>query len=317
MTAVTPARLNGAMAEGELATLATSQEGLVTRIQARDHLSRGQLKSRLASGRLVPVRRGVYRFAGVPIGPTGELRAALLAAGPAAVASRRAAAVVWGVPGVLSEQPELTHPWPQWPRLPGVRSHQSTCLPVTHCTTRDGMPVTRVARTLTDLSSVFRPEQLGKLVDACLRRGLVELGELRTTHRDLTEHGRGRRGLSAIATVLEARPSGYQAGGSRAELDLLGVLLAAGLPRPCQQHQVVSGRTVYLLDYAYPGLRIGIEFDGWFGHGQRSDFDHAAARGNALELAGWTVLHFTTARERSLRAIGRPEAHLREFVGRV
>jgi hypothetical protein len=131
------------MGDVELAGIAARQEGLVTRPQARAHLSRKRLENRLSTGRLVPVRWGVYRYAGAPPTPWQELRAACLAAGPGAVASHRSAAVLWGLPAVVCEQPEITVPWPQWPRLPGVRSHQSTRLPAEHATVRHGVPAAR------------------------------------------------------------------------------------------------------------------------------------------------------------------------------
>ena len=62
-------RLNGAVTERELAERAARQDGLVARHQARDHLTRRQLGSRLATGRLVVLRRDVYGFPGAPAGP--------------------------------------------------------------------------------------------------------------------------------------------------------------------------------------------------------------------------------------------------------
>lgn len=279
------------MGDIELSALAADQDGLVTRPQARAHLSRKQLEYRLSAGRLVPVRWGVYRFAGAPASPCQELRAACLAAGPSAVASHRSAAAVWGIFGAAPEELEITVPWPQWPRLPGVRPHQTTRLPASHCAVRHGVPVTSAARTLADLSSILPAETLGRVVDSSLRRGLLALGELHAVHTVLA--GPGRHGLAALRDVLERRPAGYRPGGSEPELDLGGLLVDAGLPAPVQQHQVVAGGTVYVLDFAYPDVRIGIEYDGWAFHRLPSDLDRAARRNNALELAGWTMLHFT------------------------
>lgn len=314
------------MAEPELAALAAVQEGLVTRPQARDHLTREQLKHRLATGRLVPVRWGIYRFAGVPATPWQDLRAACLAAGPSAVASHRSAAVLWGMPGVFSEQPELTVPFPQWPRLPGVRPHQSTLLPVQHCTVRHGVPVTTAARTLVDLSSVLPAHYLERLVDNCVRSGLTTYAAVHAVHDLLAKPG--RKGLAPIVEVLARRPLDFQPGDSGAELDVLSVLTEAGLPRPVQQHQVAVGATVYVLDYAYPDARIGIEYDEFAFHRLPSDLDHASHRGNDLALAGWTLLHFTAstgpvrivrdvraARNRALRALGASDPQLRGRVG--
>ena len=92
LVAVVGGRLNGGMSDATLAALASDQGALVTHYQALQHLSRRQLDGRLATGRLIVVRRGVYRFAGAPEPPWQDLRAALLAAGPAAVASFRSAA---------------------------------------------------------------------------------------------------------------------------------------------------------------------------------------------------------------------------------
>jgi hypothetical protein len=302
------------MGDIELAALAAEQDGLVTRPQALAHLSRKQLEYRLTTRRLVPVRWGVYRFAGAPVSAWQELRAACLAGGPCAVASHRGAAALWGILPGPPEALEITVPWPQWPRLPGVRAHQTTRLPAAHCDVRHGVPVTSAARTLADLSSILSADGLGRLVDGCLRRGVVALADLHAAHAVLA--GPGRHGLAALADALERRPQGYQPGGSKPELDVLGLLVDAGLPTPVQQHQVVAGGTVFVLDLAYPDLRIGIEYDGWAFHRLPSDLDRAARRGNALELAGWTMLHFTqgtgsrrivadvvAARERSLRAL--------------
>jgi len=312
------------MGDTELATIAARQEGLVTRPQARAHLSRKQLTSRLAAGRLVPVRWGIYRFAGCPVTERQPLMAACLAGGPGAVASHRSAAVLWRMPGVLCEQPEITVPWPQWPRLPGVKSHQSTVLPAAHCTTRQGVPVTTPARTLADLSTVLPPEFFRRVVEGCLRHNLVIVRDLRSVHDVLAT--RGRHGLAPLRTVLERFDAAFKPGGSGEELDFLRVLTEGGLPRPVQQHQVVAGGTVYSLDYAYPDHRIGMEYDSFTYHRMPLDLERAAVRNNALELEGWRMLHFTrgstkrqivsdVARARSLRALAPSEGNLRGSEG--
>ena len=311
----------------ELSAVAAQQEGLVTRAQARDHLTRKQLESRLATGRLEQVRWGVYRFAGAPVTRWQELRAAVLAAGPGAVASHRSAAELWGMPGIVADQPELTVPWPLWIRLPGVRSHQSSRLAPSQRTVRHGVATTTAARALVDLSAVFGAEFLGRLVDDAARRGVADVEDVRETCELMA--GRGRRRLTVVRRVLEDRLPGYHPGGSPRELDLVRILRHAGLPPPVQQHQVPAGNTVYVLDLAYPDLRVGIEYDGWEVHGTRSALDHAAARGNALELEGWTVLHFTSAasagriaedvgaaRSRALRALAPSGGNLRGKVRR-
>jgi hypothetical protein len=287
--------LNVGMSLTELAALAETQEGLVTRPQARVHLTGKQLEHALAVGRLVTVRRGVLRFAGVPPTRWQPLRAALLAAGPAAVASHRSGAEVWGMPGILAGQPEITVPSPAWPRLAATTTHQSRCLPDRHRAIHNRMPVTTPARTLADLSAFVGPRFLGRLVDDCLRRHLVVLDDLGDAYQVLAS--RGRRRLTVLRAVLEERMPGFDPAGSPAELDVACILVDAGLGRPVAQHQVVVRSTVYLLDWAYPEDRIAIEYNGWEFHGNRSAFDHDAARTCALTTAGWRLLVVTSATE--------------------
>ena len=52
------------------------------------------------------------------------------------------------------------------------------------------------------------------------------------------------------------------------------------------------------LDLADPDARLGVEHDGWDFHRTTTSFDHDRRRGNALALAGWTVLSFTSASDR-------------------
>jgi very-short-patch-repair endonuclease len=71
-------------------------------------------------------------------------------------------------------------------------------------------------------------------------------------------------------------------------------LSEAGLPEPARQLSTVASGRRYRIDLAYPDHRLAIELDGWSHHRTRSAFDNDRARGNQLELAGWTVLRFTS-----------------------
>ena len=284
------------MGEQELAQIAARQLSLVTREQARDHLTRKELEYRLSTGRLEVFRRSVYRFTGSAPHRWQAQLAACLAAGESAVASHWAAGELWGLPGIAARVPELTMPWPVWTRLPGVRAHQSRCLPDEHRAVRHSVPVTTAARTLADLSALAGPRFIGRLVDDALRRRLIRLDELRAVAEQLSTPG--RRGLPALREVLDARQEGFRPGDSPAEVELARVLTDGGLPAPVHQHQVVAAGRVYLLDLAYPDRRVGIEYDGWDAHRTRTAFDGDRSRGNDLALAGWTVLRFTSATPR-------------------
>ena len=49
----------------------------------------------------------------------------------------------------------------------------------------------------------------------------------------------------------------------------------------------------FLVDLAFPALRIAIEVDGWAWHVDAVRFARDRRKGNALNRAGWSLLRFT------------------------
>jgi very-short-patch-repair endonuclease len=283
------------MGDSGLDLLAESQYGLITHEQAVGRLPRDQLRSWVRRRLLVPVRPGVYRFQGVPESWEQQLLAVCLATD--AVASHRAAARLWSLEGVAALRLEVTTPSGRPVRLPGVRAHRSNRLGPEFLTVHRGIPVTTPARTLVDLSAVAPAPTVEKAVDGALRDGLVTVASLRTCFDAVA--GRGRRRVAHFRPVLDARQPGYSPGDSALEVRVQRWLTAAGLPPPALQFRVRIGDRRYRLDLAYPDLRIAVELDGWAAHSTRRAFDHDRARGNDLELEGWTLLRFTSSSSRT------------------
>jgi very-short-patch-repair endonuclease len=100
---------------------------------------------------------------------------------------------------------------------------------------------------------------------------------------------------------------------SRAEVLLVEILLAHGLPEPAFHHLVeVEGKVVAELDVAYPAQRVAIEVDGYGVHLRSQNiFENDRRRQNELEILGWAVLRFT---RRALR--DRPD-HVADQVRRL
>jgi very-short-patch-repair endonuclease len=213
-----------------------------------------------------------------------------------AVASHRAAARVWGLDGVASLRPEITVPLGRVVRLPGVRAHRSNRLGPEFVTVHRAIPVTTPARTLVDLSAVSPAPTVEKAFDAALRNGLVTVAGVRACFDSLA--GRGRRRVAHFRPVLEAREPGHSPGDSDLEVQVRRWLKKARLPTPVAQFPVLLSDRRCRIDLAYPELRIAIELDGWATHGSRRAFDQDRARGNGLELAGWTLLRFTSSSTR-------------------
>ena len=130
---------------------------------------------------------------------------------------------------------------------------------------------------------------LGRITDHALRRRLTTIPDVEATYELLAASGRR---LGALQKVLEERRPGWDPGDSSREIDVLQALVDAGLPSPVQQHQVSVGRRLYLIDLAYPELKIGIEYDGDEAHSGYAAREHDRVRRNRLTAAGWNMLHF-------------------------
>ncbi len=198
--------------------------------------------------------------------------------------------------GLVTRRRALDH-LRQRARLDGVLCHRSNRLEDRFTTQVHGIPTTTVARTLFDLSAVAGPPTVERAVDDALRRQLVTVAELRRCFDALA--GRGRRRCPWLRPILEIRQPGYEPGDSALELQVARWLTGAGPPASAAQVPTVTERGRFRIDLAYPDLRLAIEVDGWSHHRSRGSFDNDRARGNQLELAGWTVLRFTSKSTRS------------------
>lgn len=158
----------------ELYQIAEAQAGYFTTAQARQAgFSYPLLAHYVKSGRILRIRRGVYRLAHFPEMPHADLYIAWLSAGPKAVISHESALLLYGLTDLLPAEIHLTVPRTASRRLPGVRFHTSHLEPE-EVTGRQGLPVTTLPRTLSDLiRSGVADEWIAQAVQQALERGLV------------------------------------------------------------------------------------------------------------------------------------------------
>lgn len=171
------------------------QHGLLTLGQARTAgLTDRQIRTRVTTGRLTPVRPRVYRFAGTRPSWEAEVLAAVLGAGCRAVASHATAAALLGLARVEScGRLEVTVQRPDQPRaLGGVLVHRTTTLDPADLLSVRGVPCTSASRTVVDLAALLEPDQLRALVDDVL---FDELAVRKQLHRRAVALARGRGGV--------------------------------------------------------------------------------------------------------------------------
>jgi len=202
-----------------------------------------------------------------------------------------------GLDGFEPDNIEITVPSRRRVRLAGVREHRSLVTGPGHIASVAGIPVTSVARTICDLTAAVPWWTVRRALGDARRRGLVTVPQLERTFRALATKGRRR---STVMRMLLAREfEGFAPGGSDQEVEICGWIVAAGLPKPVQQHRIRLGKRNIRVDAAYPDLKIAVEYDGWESHRGRNPFDDDRARDNQLEVRGWIVLRFTSASTRA------------------
>jgi very-short-patch-repair endonuclease len=249
-------------------------------------LTRHQIARRIATGRWTEAHYGVYRIAGVPPTWQGDLLAACWAGGIRAVASRRSAAALHGLPGGTRDVVEITCPRWRRARHEGLLVHETRALAAADVTIVDGIPVTTVARTLFDLGACYGIGMVELALDRALSRGLVTLDELDVLVRRVSR--RGRPGGPNLRQLLEARRADRRPTESVMETKLLQAIRAAGLPEPVSQFEVWAGAAfIARVDFAYPDVMVAIEYDSDEHHTGRNATRRDRARRYELIAAGW------------------------------
>lgn len=100
---------------------------------------------------------------------------------------------------------------------------------------------------------------------------------------------RGKRRAEVLLGLATGLPE------SALESSLLLRVFDAGFPVPQPQHSIyaMDGREVWRLDFAWPDLKIALEYDGYEAHERRAAAD--AARDEDLRRRGWLVIRATAA----------------------
>lgn len=244
-----------------VARLAAGQHGLATLVQLRDHgVTHHQVATRIGRGQWIKVGRSVIRINGAPVTGESKVLAAVLAAGPGAIASHRTAAALWQLEGCRKGPPEISIPRGRSARRKGVRVHQLTDLDRTTATVINGIPTTLVCRTLLDLGAVLSRERVHVALDHAIRKRLTNWNVLLATL--LVHARRGRDGVGTLRAILDDHFGEVVQTESGFERLVVIALCEAGLPMPVLQHSVQLGGRHYRLDLAYPDQLVAVELDG-------------------------------------------------------
>jgi Transcriptional regulator, AbiEi antitoxin/Protein of unknown function (DUF559) len=271
-----------------VAEVAGRQWGVVSVVQLLAvGLTRAGVVRRVRAGRLHRVHRGVYAVGHRVLGREGRWMAAVLACGEGAVLSHRSAAAHWELLGSAAALVDVTAPATRH-GLAGIRLHRSRFLDARDTTNHEGIPITKVPRTLLDLAATVQPHRLERALAQAQRLQLYD-------HRamaDLLARSNGHRGTGALARAI----SGEEPKWTRSELEswFLGLVRDAGLPEPLVNSSLTAPDHPHIVpDFYWPTHRLIVETDGWETHRTRAAFEQDRARDAALQAIGCKVLRFT------------------------
>ena len=242
---------------------------------------------RVERGALIQVHDGVYRLRGVPF--TQELRwlAAVLAAGPEAWLSHRAAAAFHGYE-VRFHKPEITIAHDRECDLAGVIAHRTRRRH--DVISVNGIPVTTKARTALDCAAVMAPKAFHQMIESAVTGGVVTVEALLAVLQQ-----RGGRGVEGTVLLRETLASGLVDEKLQRKLELLvaRIIDTCRVPPPVRQHRLVcdDGREVFL-DNAWPDRRKAVEAVGLRWHGDRRQFVKTRLRARSIRQSGWELDEF-------------------------
>jgi G:T-mismatch repair DNA endonuclease (very short patch repair protein) len=270
---VRPDRLDGRVFRGTRAV----RDGLLTKDQLRSTAWRR-------------LRRDVYADARMPVDHLLLARGVRLVAPQDAVFGGLTAALLWGARDLVSAADPvevLLPPGSRWTPGPGVVVRTAPAEGEVVTDRRD-LRWTSRTRTAVDLVRRGPVEDAVVLLDRLVVGGVVALHDV----RDAVQRLPRCRG-SAQARRVAGLADGFAESPQETRLRLL--LLHAGMPEPVAQYRVFDDDgLVARMDFAYPELRLAIEYDGLW-HGETGQFAKDRRRANRLSAAGWRVIYVTAA----------------------
>ncbi|HTW11954.1 MAG TPA: DUF559 domain-containing protein, partial [Solirubrobacteraceae bacterium] len=245
-------------------------------------------------GRMHRLHQGVYALTPPALlRPHGRRLAAVLACGPGAALSHRAAADLHGLLPYKGSRLDVTVPTGADRRRPNIHIHRSrTLAPANDVMLIDRIPTTTPARTLLDLAAILPPNQLDRALDQAITLNLFDLRALRDQLHRNTHRGRNAHNLRRAleATRLDALPSW-----NRFEDRFLTLIRQAGLPEPEIQPtlDLHDGEPPIRPDFLWRAEKLIVETDGWRFHGGPTQFQTDRRRDQRAAAAGFQTLRVT------------------------
>ncbi|WP_406050078.1 DUF559 domain-containing protein [Kribbella sp. NBC_00889] len=247
--------------------------GSSTFADLRALVSARAIRDALAAGQIRRVAKAVYALPEAPPALTA-------ARSHGGVVSHLSAAEYWGF-GVIN-LPPLPHV-----TLPPGRVRRRTGLPcILHWADVAALDdTTTPVRTVLDCIRALPLAEALAVADSALRAGGVDQDEILDAAAKL--RGPHRCRVQQVVALADGRAE------SVLESALRALLIQAGIDGFVPQLVVQDDEFSARLDLAHPGLRIGLEADGFEHHGTRRALVRDCRRHVNLAVRGWRILRFS------------------------
>ena len=264
--------------------LVRRQHGVVSRKQLLElGLTAKAVRHRVRSGRLYPIRVGVYAVGRRQISREGRWMAAVLVCGKGAMLSHRSAAALWRfgeeTPGVI----DISIARHSTLRRSGLRIHDRAGIWSRDITSRLGIPLTGPVKTFLDLATVAGPKTVERAINEADKLDVIDADSLRKA----LDHRAGDRGVRPLREILDEHT--FRLSDDELERLFRPLAAAAGLPVPLTKVKVNK----FEVDFFWPDLGLVVETDGWRYHRTPSAQTRDALRFQRHTASGLTPLRFS------------------------
>lgn len=175
----------------------------------------------------------------------------------------------------------LNPPGGQLRSVDGLVVHRRDGAPLTY---KDGRYLTAPAWTAIEVARTLRRPRALAALDAALRSGTCTRTELWLAALEQA----GRRGIVNVRNLIALADARAE---SPMESESRLVMLDGGLPAPELQYEIVDGNgQLRRLDFAWPHLKVAVEYDSEDWHGNPDALRNDRRRTAALNAVGWTVI---------------------------
>lgn len=282
--------------------LTQRQHGVVARRQllALGYTSRA-IEHRLKTGRLHPVRRGVYAVGREEFSREGEWMAAVLACGEGAFLTHLSAGALYGICAERPGRIEVAVRDANGRRHPDIRVRRRPAVIDREVVMVRAIPVTSPVQTMIDLATVQGPRHLLRSINEADKLDLIDAESLRRA----IEERPGEAGVRPLRRLLDRDV--FVLSAEELERLFLPLALQSDLPLP-QTKVMVNG---FEVDFFWPDLGLVVETDGWRYHRTPAAQARDALRDQTHTAAGLTTLRF------SHRQVKSDPGHVRRILTRT